>query len=234
MFLAGLSADGITNSIISAIVVAPDSLIAATTPVIANFGNALWTNHNFVSGDLSVNGLQGDGSTKFLETGVKPVTAGLVTTEGALSFYAYDKNTTVFGAEIGYGGSGAADWFLLSNLNGAGFGTIYDCYNNGSGRVGLATTPGNGFYIGSRTAANAESVYFANSGTPFAAIGSATGSGATIADNFIFVFKSDTATQISNARLSFVAISHGLGSVGAQALYNRVQTLRVAFGGGYR
>ena len=44
--------------------VVPDSLYAASVPLINNYGNNPWTNNNFISRDLSVNGLAGNGSNK--------------------------------------------------------------------------------------------------------------------------------------------------------------------------
>ena len=49
---------------------APDNLIACLTPFIKGPGNDPWINHNFVTGDLSVTGLQGNGSNKYVDTGI--------------------------------------------------------------------------------------------------------------------------------------------------------------------
>jgi hypothetical protein len=65
----GLS-QSIKNQIIALNFFAPDNLTAACTPFIKGPGNAVWTNNNFVGGDLSVSGLQGNGTTKFLDTGL--------------------------------------------------------------------------------------------------------------------------------------------------------------------
>jgi hypothetical protein len=238
-FLDGLSQDGTTSLIIAACVFAPDSLIAMATPVIANAGNVLWTNHNFVLGDLTVNGLTGDGATKYLDTGIIPNATALVTTEGCLAAYAYNANTAAVGVEIGASsGSAGTDLLLVTNLNGFGFQTFVDIYNASGGRVALAT-PGNGFYIGSRTASNAMSVYFANSGTAWSAVGSTGGDGSGLAGAGmkIFVFadgRNNSAQSFCNSTLSFSLVAHGLTSAQGQAIYNRVQTLRTAFGGGFR
>lgn len=65
----GCIAAGLTNKIYSLCVFVPDSLIAATTPLFLHKGVDPWTNNNFVIGDLTVDGLKGDGSTKSLDTG---------------------------------------------------------------------------------------------------------------------------------------------------------------------
>ena len=44
----------------------PDSLIAAKTPLIANYGSSSWNDISgtFVSGDLTISGLKGNGSSE--------------------------------------------------------------------------------------------------------------------------------------------------------------------------
>jgi hypothetical protein len=233
-FVVGLSIDGIDSLVINANAFAPDSLIAAITPCIVNSGNTLWANHSFVLADLSVNGLKGDGSTKYLGTGVLPVTAGLSSTEGALAFYVYDKNTAAAKGDMGYGGTGSTDWLLIADYNSGGFHFFYDCYNNGTGRV-TAAASGNGFYMGSRTAANATAGYFANSGTAWASIATGSGDGSTISNGAeVLCYRIDPSLGSTDARMSFACVAHGMTSAQGQALYNRVQTLRTAFGGGFR
>lgn len=71
-FMNALDAASLTSRIIALNCFVPDSLIACCVPLIANAGLTVWTNNNFVSGDLSVNGLQGsiNAPNKYLETGV--------------------------------------------------------------------------------------------------------------------------------------------------------------------
>ena len=64
-----LIAQGITNKI-HALCMFTDSVIASATPLFVHLGYPMWTN-NFVAGDLNVNGLKGDGSTKAMETGIR-------------------------------------------------------------------------------------------------------------------------------------------------------------------
>lgn len=67
-----LIAQGITNKIYSLCIFVPDSVIAATTPLFKHFGSDPWTNFNFAVSNLTINGLKGDGTSKVLDTGVKP------------------------------------------------------------------------------------------------------------------------------------------------------------------
>ena len=66
----GMISDGTYNSILVFNSIPKDGLTAVLRPW-SRIGNtfAAWTNHNFVAGDLTVNGLTGDGATKYLDTG---------------------------------------------------------------------------------------------------------------------------------------------------------------------
>jgi hypothetical protein len=66
-FMQSLYNNNIYSKMISVNCLVPDNLIAASTPLIFIAGNSLWTNHNFVSGDLTVNGLLGNGSSKYFQ-----------------------------------------------------------------------------------------------------------------------------------------------------------------------
>jgi hypothetical protein len=61
---------GISNKFWSLCVFVPDSLIAATTPLIRKIGADPWTNSNFTADLLNVNGLKGNGTNAFLDTGI--------------------------------------------------------------------------------------------------------------------------------------------------------------------
>jgi len=66
---ASLVTQGLTNKIYTLCIFVPDSVIAASTPLIKNKGADPWTNSGFVAGDLNIQGLKGNG-TSFLDTGV--------------------------------------------------------------------------------------------------------------------------------------------------------------------
>lgn len=234
-FLNALDSCGVLSKILDLCVFVPDSLIAATTPLIAGTANP-WTNHNFVSGDLGINGLTGNGSSKFLEAGLVPNLAGpqFTTTSACLFFYAYTANTTALGTEIGANDT-ATDSAFVSNFNFGGIGTLSDLHGSGP-RITVAS-PGNGFYLASRIANNDNKIYFANSGTAWSAIANnALGSSALpTAGYVIYGFNTNgVVSQFSNSTLSCVGIAAGLTSAEGQCLYNAVQALRMALGGGFR
>lgn len=213
--------------------VVPDSLIAATVPIIAAYGNVPWTNHNFVAGDLSVAGLVGNGTNKYLDTGLVPATAMSSVNSGGLSVYLTNANTGTTN-DFASAGSGAG-YQLLSDYGGSAY---FDCYTNGgSGRISGAS-PGKGFYSGNRTGAAAQVIYFANSTTAFETIASGTGSPGTL--NLLIYNQSafaesngGTISGYTARQFSFFAMHEGLTLAQATALYNAVQAFRVAVGGGY-
>ena len=70
--------------------IAADSLIAAQTPLLRGVrSEALSNNHNFVSGDLTVNGLKGNASNKYLKVRISPVPSSEVRTQEDSRMYVY-------------------------------------------------------------------------------------------------------------------------------------------------
>jgi hypothetical protein len=240
--------NGIMALIAALNVFAPDSLIAALTPFVKGVGVDPWTNHNFVAGDLSVNGLRatgnlGSGGTfataKWLGTGFVPSVAGISATSAGYAIYEYSTNTASFAVEIGTASSNATndDWFFCAAYNGAGFAIVSDNMGAGTGRLSKTTFYGPGFYSAQRTSAASHQIYFANSTTSFASIaGNTSAAGAAPAGPSVSIFaenRNGTVDQWGDARLSFVAITTGLTSAQTQSLYNLVQALRQALGGGF-
>lgn len=233
---------GIITKFISAIPLVSDSLIAACTPIIKLEGNSSWTNHNFVSGDLTVNGLIGNGSTKYLETGFIP-NASSYMTSGSAGLIAYVHTDSATGVQTEIGGYGAAfNSFtgLLTHYN-----TSHNLWGmwrySGNGNDALIDwtnpSPATGYYSGQRTATNASAVYFANSGTAHASL--ATGAGAIAGsptEYALYGFAANgvgTPTDYGAKRLSFLAITTGMSSADSSAAYTAIQAFRTALGGGY-
>src|SRR5258705_1931242 len=75
-FVAGCKADAIWAKIFALNCFVPDNLIACFTPLVVGSGSDPWINSGglFVNGDLSVNGLTGNASNNFLNTGILPST----------------------------------------------------------------------------------------------------------------------------------------------------------------
>lgn len=214
---------------------APDSLIACTTPLVVGPGYPLWTNVNFSVTNLTVNGLTGDGSSKYLQTGVLGNATGLSVTSAGISLLMYANPDTAGNGLVAQ----QQDTVQFSMFSYAGTG-LFRCWaftgsaNFATGSVGSTT---NGWLSGNRTAANAITLYKARSDTTFAVVATETGtqSGSPTGTAPLTVFAMNcagTPCAYSAPTISFVAITAGLTQAQSSNLYTRVVALRTALGGG--
>lgn len=236
-FCGALDAAGISVKMMLVNVFAPDNLIASITPLYKVFGNDPWTNNNFVAADIGVHGLKGNGTSKSLNTGAIPTTIfSGSSVQGGISLY----NTF---PDLGTGFDfnvidAAANYFGLSCSNaGNSIGTIW---NNTAGQ-GQLSVPGLmlglGFVSASRVSTSSMNLYAANSINAFSSLGSSAttgGSVPTVQTLYAFARNNNGTIGVwSGKRLSFAAIHSGLTSGETQALFNAVQQMRQAFGGGW-
>lgn len=232
-FLNGLITDGTYLSTAALLLYPTDSLIAATTPVtqILAAGSDPWVNHNFVTGDLTVNGLKGNTTTKYLDSGIVASTS-LTANNTALFSYAINIGTAS-GVDIGSTVTGnTGDILLISDLTGT---TYSDQYNAtaGAGRVSTATHTA-GYYCGSRTSSSSHNIYYAKTGTAHSSIASSATSGGGLPGFSIFAFvenNNGTPAVFSDITSGASGIALGLTSGQSSSLYNRLVTFRTAMGG---
>ena len=246
-----LDTAGLTAKMIAVNCIVPDNLIAAITPLIVGPGFDPWTNNNFAAGDLTINGLKGNAVSAYLNTGVRPTpNSALTKTSAGLSGYIYEKSTA--GAEGGYliAGTGAAVLSALQLYSYAPGGPNFGAWSYTATGVENVFGPGpisEGFSTGSRLSSTLIQASFANSTNAFSTLsGNGTaGSFNACTDNggylaYIYAFAYNDVTLAagpkgwSNFRASFLALHEGLTSAESQTLYNAVQAMRVAIGGGYR
>ena len=235
-FCYALDSAGLTSSMLAVNCYVPDSLIAATTPLIATACQPCWTNHNFVSGDLSVNGLQGNRSNKYLDLGSQssPASTALTLTSAGLTCYVPSGGANAVENTCGICGAGCCFDLNLNYSEYFGF----QCWDWGDAGQ-AAWRPGGikqGFFSGSRTAADEINLYFANAGTAFSSVASAATTSGGVASGNMFEFSEQYGggpNAYSPQAHSFFAMHLGLSSEQTQALYNAVQALRTALGGGY-
>ena len=239
-----LDDNGLTSLILSCNVFAPDSLNACFTPLIVGPGLDPWTNvsNQFVSGDLTVNGLIGDGVAKSLATGIDPSTA--YSGDNSAGLFVYESTTSAATTcPIGAAASLSTRALeLFTNSFGAGI-FLWDCWDNTDNRGRTVKNPGPtlaGFYLGTRTGATVSKSYFANSSNPWAEqgnnVGTSIGVHGDVAGSDINVFCQHSGANqffFSTRRMSAAGVTRGLTSAQGQALYNGIQTLRQTFGGGF-
>lgn len=159
-FCDAIDAAGIRSSFARLNLFCGNSITAALVPLYtgtslgATLGNATDTNVNFVSGDYTEStGLKGDGTTKYLKTGVTPALLSSVT------------SIHLSHAGRAYTLGGGTPATIIGSYDGST--THYEIRTSSSTRETLlAGAGGNGYaatseshQVASRTATNAESVY---------------------------------------------------------------------------
>ncbi len=146
-----------------------------------------------------------------------------------------------------FSGLGPLNEFAL--WSNAGNNAQFSCWNDSTGGQVTGALPVSnfsGYVSGNRVGTNDLRLFCANSGNAHAQIGStvvtASSSGradapSTFNKPFIYTenFQNYNGLPIAHSgkRLSFVALHLGLTSSQSQKFYNRIQTLRMAFGGGF-
>lgn len=215
----------------------PDNLTAATTAQLIQPLNESdpWTNHNFVAGDLTVNGLVGDGATKWLNTGINPQNTTLTNNSAGVTVYAVTNANTANAVLVAVDNGGFGQFLALENNGGSTFFFAWDVASGINGAdAGFV-----GYNSGNMTAANFHAIYHASSTVPHGLLvaGAMANTGGPTVPPFtipIFAFTNNTGqSDFTPQRLSFVAIHKGLTQSQSQSFFNRIQTLRQALGGGF-
>lgn len=206
-------------------------------PNLAPVAGYRWLRANFVLADLTVNGLKGNGVNSSANTNLVPsVTFPGVNNVGLTVYCTQMTNSSVI--DFGAVSSDSANaLFVLVNFGTNQFEAT--CWAAGGGDGILIAAPNlNGFYSFSRNAANDVRAYFANSTNAFAQIGSNNVLTGTIFGThqlIAWAALSAAGAIINNTdrRLSFIAAHQGMTSIETKSLFNRVQALRTALGGGF-
>lgn len=224
--------------------IAPDSVIAALTPIYATVGFTNLNTHGNGGGSANVTtaGILCNNIT--YDTGVDCTTIpsftsgnmglslyfspGIVANDNYLSGYVSDQA----------GGRPALSLSPRSQFNGT-----YNSFNGlETGGIDMAGTFPNGFAGGfcmnSRTSTTSNLLYFASSTNAWAQINSGNGLNATGPNSRTMGFGGNRGTEsgtFHNApqRFSAYLIHDGFSSADGQALYNAVQACRVSLGGGF-
>jgi hypothetical protein len=238
-FYNGLVSDGLVSKMIAVNCFVSDSLAAAITPLIVGPGNNPWTNTNFVAGDVSVNGLLGNGPAgKFLNTGCNPSIIYSSDNDCGYSLYfSANSSNNAYGAMIIRRGGIAGIYTDPNSHLGAYTGWSVTGNTIQTGNLNFR------FLSGNRTAANAAALYEASS-SQFVVGGTTAGAPGARPNGDVYCFCWDDYDSVpsgNHANLfggtsnyySFAAIHYGLTQPQANNLFNRVQTLRQTLGGGY-
>lgn len=242
-FVNSLVTFGLDSMIYVANFFAADNLIAALTPLYKNGGSDPWTNHNFVLADLTVNGLVGDGATKYLDTGI---------TQGAF--------TTFYGGTDTYHSCGVALYNVTGNNNSEyDFGCANAAFQDGTGlgisqlgnsewdnpygtggvdRCSAANGLWTGYLSGQRLGVKDAKLYKAKSNVAHTQIASnvtdVTGSPSVALNLFCHAVNNNgPAAFFTTKRISFAAMTQGMTAAQSANFFTAIQNLRQSLGGGY-
>lgn len=227
--VTGLKSDGVWSKIVAINLGAPDSLIAFRTPILKGNGNVLWANTNFVSGDLSVNGLTGNGSDKRLDSQINCGT--VFTSSQSCGFAWYAQNSTGVGVDAGIDTVSSLFTFASHFSDGNSIGQ-----NGGAGNDLRTATHGAGYYCDSRVSSTDHRLFFANSTNAHAQIGSTnatsfTGSLGNVASCKLFCTDSSGPVLFTSDTLSMFVWHQGFTAVESAQVFSRLDTLRGIIGG---
>jgi hypothetical protein len=133
------------------------NLAAARVPLRDSIGVGIAGNSNFVDGDFSqATGLQGNGSTKILDSKIKPSQLG-TSFRGGIGYWETNMNLSGHVEPIGCYSSGGGERFVLDLRS-----TPFKAFRFGdpSPNVSDPTTPTNGHYYGNRSGTTDLRIYF--------------------------------------------------------------------------
>lgn len=225
---------GIRSQIVACNFFAPDSVIAAKTPLIVGPGSDPWQEQT--SGYDGRKGLNGWGFGSVTDPSLRSI---LIPSASGLSFNS--AGVVLYGFSISDSNAGQ-DFGALHVATGDGlyFGNSSGSHRTQIGRVVLtvAGIAASGYYSCQRTSSTSLNMYFANSTNAHASVGSiATAETGDISNlNFtmgIGLNQDGTFDNPVTRTYSFAAITTGMNATDSATLYAAVQALRTSLGGGF-
>lgn len=228
IFMLALNSGSLRSLVYRLNLYAGNQLAACLVPLIKDFGNATETNNNFVSGDYTeATGLKGNGTTKFLDTGLVPSTVYSDINGAHLSIYARSAETESadsIGSIISGTSNSKTGISITDSANGKSIGFWGE--PTGSS-VTLSALLSVGYFHHNRVSSTVTHLYkngvSRTNGTP---------SGGTLASASLYIHArhdSVLGAQRRSAR-TYAGYSIGLGMDATQALvfYNAWQTFQTA------
>lgn len=217
----------------------PDSLIAAQTPLISTVGNKIWTNNNFVVGDLTINGLVGNGSTKSLNTGI--TCSSIFSTSNMGTTIYVPTSSAGVGHNYGCASNQAYANDCVATFWVSGAGVFMDSYNTvvtTGGRYTITQVANwTGLLSMNRTATNVFNAYWQKAGSGVVlAQGPYANSGGTVPVQPMYVFCSFDSVApafFSGDRMSVMAFHDGLTAAEAVSFGLLIKNMRIGIGGGF-
>lgn len=202
----------------------PLNLVSLMTPLISLYGNNPWTNYNFVVGDASATGLKGNGISKYIQTAINPFTCFSGNSSAGITLYYSECTAAASQTEVFASSS-------LSIKQGSA-NSLWDMYMPLS-RITYSTTGFTGYVSLNRTSLTQLDLYRASSSFSHAKVGTSTSPTAGRPNSSLILYANSIPAEFSARTLSFFAVTDGLTITESADFYNLIQTLRMAYGGGY-
>ncbi len=172
------------------------------------------------------NGVRGNGTTGYGNTGLTTSSAGMLLNSSHCSVY-INQAETIVGNQLGQTNGGVDPQSIQLAIN-LGPGTAFwDCYGTSTGRVSGTAGATTGFYVGSRNASNSNALYRNAS----VVISNATASETVNSTLPVFILARatiSTATTFSDARVALISFGLGLSSTEVTAFTTAVQTFQTS------
>ncbi len=247
-YVRGMRQDYIWTKMKCVVLLYNNGLVGAFTPLLVGTGGTdPWNASLFAAGDLTVNGVIGDGASKVIKTGLLPSTLFSSDNNSGVSLYVHTQTTSQTQWDLGITNPVTASnvFQLNSRFNSPPATVLYDNYDNitfnGEANGAMPVT---GFYSCNRVSSTDCRVYAANSTNAwaqYAATIGAVSSSRVFANNAfntgICVWSTVAGNGVpfnySARRYSYISFHDGLTSAEGQMEYNRVQTFRTSIGGGF-
>jgi hypothetical protein len=224
--LCGLNTDGVLTSLDALYVYAAPDSATALLNLVQNAFNSTTTGTVSFS---AYHGFTGDGSTFFIDTGLKPSTGGTNYVQNSASTGAYVLTSNASTANyIAIGTGNAFNSYLALQTS---FGQALYFVNGGTnGAPAIANTQG--FWVSTRTAASgAGAISLYNFKTSSSAIDATNSTSGGLDNVNIYVFAANEAPAVafSNAQMSAAFIGTGLNATAAGHLSTRLNTFMTAY-----
>ncbi len=224
------------------LMIVPDSIIAASTPLIKAAGSDPWVFNGGINFDLTVNGLRNTALNQFWNTGIIPSAVFASDTNGGIGCYVHTTHPADGGNDVDMGSNVNAAQACQLYTNSNSIFSAGDIYATGAAGMSSLTI-GAGFWSINAIDVNTGVMYFGNSTTPFADIGHVGGPGepATITGTrpnialYAMALNQGGVTVGSNTvrRWSMFIVNDGFLAAEAQVVFNATQACRVTLGGGF-
>ena len=225
-FIGTLKGAGLWTKLLRLNLFAGDQLAAALVPLVVGAGNSVDTNVNFVSGDYSqAMGLSGDGSTKYLNTGL-----ALNSATGGLSAYVRATMAAQAGYLMGVSANAGADLYRM----GKGAAGTFDMFWGQSFAATKSETSIGGFYHGIRRGGSDMKWYRAGA-QEAASVAACTPAGLPTPALFIFARNNGSGVAgvflESGLKVAGYAVDDGTMSVAQETTWNSAwQALQASLG----